>query len=161
MCIDKMEIGFKMRTADICSDCSQALDETFNNREVLEQTVSILESLRRGMVQSRVFLKPLSFEEKLPFSVAITKRRMGMTTQSFRKFLMMIDHFDSLVRTAVIMLANLYSPSNLDVPQFFAKNGLDVKPALGTWVAALAKLSNMSVQPDLFSLPANFSRKLK
>ena len=110
MCIDKMEIGFKMRTGDICLDCSEALEAAFGDRSILVQAVEILEALRRGMVQSRVYLKPLSFEQKLPFSVAITKRKMGMTSQTFRKFLMMIDHFDSLVRTAVIMLANLYSP---------------------------------------------------
>lgn len=161
MCIDKVEIGFKMRTADICVDCSQALEEAFGNRQVLEQTVDILEALRRGMVQSRVYLRPLSFEEKLPFSVAITKRKMGMTSQTFRKFLMMIDHFDSLVRTAVIMLASLYHSEPEETTEFFEDNGLSEKPALGTWVQALAKLSGMASQSDIVALPPDFAKKVK
>lgn len=161
MCIDKMEIGFKMRTGDICVDCSQALEEAFSGRTVLEQSVEIFETLRRGMVQSRVYLKPLSFEEKLPFSVAITKRKMGMTSQTFRRFLMMIDHFDSLVRTAVIMLANLYFTNSKDLRQFFCDNNLSDKPSLGSWVQALAALAKMEVATDSISLPPDFARKVK
>lgn len=160
MCSNKTEIGLKMRTADICNDCIQALDEVIGDRQLLEQTVTILESLRRGMIHSRVFMKPLSFEERLPFSVAITKRRMGMTTQPFRKFLMMIDHFDSVIRTAVIMLSALYSRSGFDSAAFFQNNKLLVRPSLGIWVKALANLSSHSVDPDLFSLPPDFSERL-
>lgn len=161
MCIDKTEIGFKMRTADICNDCSRALDEVLGDRAVLEQTVLILEHLRRGMIQSRVYLNPLSFEARLPFSVAITKRRMGMTTQTFRKFLTVIDHFDSLVRTTVIMVASLYQSNGLRTSEFFEENSLNSKPALGTWVSALAKLSNMTVDSDLIALAPDFKKKLQ
>jgi hypothetical protein len=161
MCIIKTEIGFKMRTADLCLDCSQAYHDLFGDTKILEQTVEILERLRRGMVQSRVYLKPLSFEEKLPFSVAITKRKMGMTSQTFRRFLMMIDHFDSLVRTAVIMLAHLYLPDRSAIDNFFASHELNQRPSLGNWVQALAALAKTGDKPNQISLPPNFANKLK
>jgi len=161
MCIDKTEIGFKMRTADICIDCSQAFEEAFGSRDVLIQAVEILEVLRRGMVQSRVYLRPLSFEKNLPFPVAITKRKMGMTSQPFRKFLLMIDHFDSLIRTAVILLSCLYHKNQVERDSFFEDNKLNEKPSLGSWVQSLAKLSRMDVTGNSFSLPPNFAKKVK
>lgn len=159
-CKFKPEIDFKMRTADICRDCLQALEDKLGDTKLLKQSIDILENLRREMVHSRVFLKPLSFEEKLPFTVAITKRKMGMTSQPFRKFLMMIDHFDCLVRTSVVMLSNLYSERKADVEIFFADNNLTEKPALGTWVSALQRLSAMKVEVESISLPQDFNKKL-
>lgn len=114
LCAYKPDINFKMRTADICGDCLQAFEEKLGNSKVMQQTINIIEGLRKGMVNSRVYLQPLSFEENLPFTVAITKRKMGMTSQPFRKFLMMIDHFDCLIRTAVILLAHLYFSDKQD-----------------------------------------------
>lgn len=161
MCIVKTEIGLKMRSADICLDCLEGYEAAFGDREVLKQSIELLELLRQGMVHSRVYLNPLSFEERLPFSVAITKRKMGMTSQPFRKFLMMIDHFDSIVRTAVIMLANLYFSEGKKVKEFFKENALSERPSLGNWVQALANLAKMSVKANMISLPPDFTRKVK
>ncbi len=160
LCPYKPDINFKMRTADICNDCLQAFEENIENPKVIQQTIDIFEGLRKGMVNSRVYLQPLSFEENLPFTVAITKRKMGMTSQPFRKFLMMIDHFDCLIRTAVILLAHLYFSDKKDLTAFFEENRLSEKPSLGAWVAALNKLSSVQIETKTFSLPNDFNRKL-
>jgi hypothetical protein len=59
------------------------------------------------MLFNKALQKPMSFEDNLPFNVVITIRKPGTTLEPFRKMLMLIDHFDSIVRTAVLMLAGL------------------------------------------------------
>ncbi|MBK8467566.1 MAG: hypothetical protein IPL32_17255 [Chloracidobacterium sp.] len=158
---DKAEVALKMRTGDICADCLQGLEATFADKRVLKQAVEIFDTLRRGMMWSRVYLTPLSFESHLPFSIAITKRKTGMTSESFRKFLMMIDHFDSIVRTAVIMLAHLYYSGSEDTKVFFSEHGLTGRPALGTWVSALSELARSDLSSQPVDLPPNFSSRVK
>jgi hypothetical protein len=155
LCENKSDVSFKMRTADICNECIRALQEKVTDRAFLTQSVNILESLRRGMIQSAVYLNPPSFEESLPFTVAITKRKMAMSSQSVKRFMMMIDHFDSLIRTAVIMLANVYFPAKDEVEGFFRENKLSERPALGTWVSALKQLSRVESSENGVSLPHN------
>jgi len=96
MCGWKPDISFKLRTGDICGDCLSILKEVCSN-EVLSQGIMIFEILRKKMLFNAVLQKPLSFEEYLPFSIAITKRKLVTTLEPFRKMLMLIDHFDSIV----------------------------------------------------------------
>ncbi|MCY7293194.1 MAG: hypothetical protein LH615_13535, partial [Ferruginibacter sp.] len=106
MCSWKTDITFKLRTADICPTCLKALSEATDNEQIT-QSIEIFESLRKKMLFNNILQKPLSFEQNLPFTVAITKRKLSTTLEPFRKLLMLIDHFDCIVRTAVLMIAHL------------------------------------------------------
>jgi len=160
MCGWKPDISFKLRTGDICGDCLSILKEVCSN-EVLSQGIMIFEILRKKMLFNAVLQKPLSFEEYLPFSIAITKRKLVTTLEPFRKMLMLIDHFDSIVRTGVLMLVNIAKSKN-DVETFLTTRQLNKLPSLGNWVDALAVLANEHRhQFAEYQLPLDFAAKLQ
>lgn len=51
-CADKMQINFKMRTADICQDCLKIIKKRKINTKIIEQCTSIFESIRFEMLFS-------------------------------------------------------------------------------------------------------------
>lgn len=160
MCGWKPDITFKLRTGDICQDCL-AIIESIVGKGMIENAVALFEYLRKEMLFSRDWQKPMSFEENLPFTVAITKRKMGITLEPFRKMLMLIDHFDSLVRTSVLMLSGL-SKTHQEMHAFLVERKLHHLPSLGNWVDALAALARSCARqfPDL-QLPLDFASKVQ
>lgn len=160
MCGWKPDITFKLRAGDICPDCLSVFSTTIQ-KEIIEQSISIFESLRKRMLFNKAWQKPMSFEEKLPFTIAITKRKLGTTLEPFRKMLMLIDHFDSLVRTTVLMLAAL-TQTKQQMYKFLKDKNLHYLPSLGKWVDALAALAkeNAKMFPEL-QLPGDFSKKVQ
>lgn len=160
MCGWKPDITFKLRTGDICPDCL-SIFSTNIQKEIIEQSVNIIESLRKRMLFNAAWQKPMSFEENLPFTIAITKRKLGTTLEPFRKMLMLIDHFDSIVRTTVLMLAGL-TQTKEKMEEFLNERKLNNLPSLGNWVDALAVLAKSNAQnfPEL-QLPIDFSSKVQ
>lgn len=160
MCGWKPDITFKLRTGDICPDCLSLFTSNIQ-KEIIEQSVSIFEALRKRMLFNKAWQKPMSFEENLPFTIAITKRKLGTTLEPFRKMLMLIDHFDSIVRTTVLMLAGL-TQSKEEMEEFLLERRLNNLPSLGNWVDALAALAKLNAKsfPEL-QLPSDFSSKVQ
>lgn len=160
MCEWKIDITFKLRTGDICPDCL-SLFSKFVDKETITQTIDIFESLRKKMLHNAAWQKPMSFEENLPFSIAITKRKLGTTLEPFRKMLMLIDHFDSILRTSVLIIGGL-TKSKEEMKSFLVDRKLHFHPSLGNWVDALAFLAKENTQkfPEL-QLPRDFSNKVK
>jgi hypothetical protein len=160
MCGWKIDITFKLRTGDICPDCL-SLFSRFVEKSLITQTIEIFESLRKKMLHNAAWQKPMSFEENLPFSIAITKRKLGTTIEPFRKMLMLIDHFDSILRTSVLIIAGL-TKSKEEMTSFLIERKLNSHPSLGHWVDALAFLAkeNATKFPEL-QLPRDFSNKVK
>jgi hypothetical protein len=160
MCGWKIDITFKLRTGDICPDCL-SLFSRFVSKEIITQTIDIFESLRKKMLHNAAWQKPMSFEENLPFSIAITKRKLGTTLEPFRKMLMLIDHFDSILRTSVLIIGGL-TKSKEEMKSFLVDRKLHFHPSLGNWVDALAFLAKENTQkfPEL-QLPRDFSNKVK
>lgn len=160
MCGWKPDITFKLRTGDICLDCLTVFS-TIIQKEIIEQSISIFESLRKRMLFNKAWQKPMSFEENLPFTIAITKRKLGTTLEPFRKMLMLIDHFDSIVRTSVLMLAGL-TQTKQQMDEFLKDRNLHHLPSLGNWVDALAALAKLHANnfPEL-QLPRDFSTKVQ
>lgn len=160
MCNLKLDISYKLRTADICPTCLKMLSDMLDE-QYLNQAIDIFEALRKQMVFNTNYQKPLTYEERLPFTIAITKRKLSTTLEPFRKLLMLIDHFDSIVRTAVIMISHI-SMSKEDISTFFSKNELSKRPSLGHWVNALSKLSKqVSIEDWGIYLPNDFAVKVK
>jgi hypothetical protein len=159
-CYWKPDITYKLRTADICSDCLSAMDELLPDKSMINQSIEIIESLRKGMLFSKMFQKSPDFEEHLPFVLAVTKRKIGMTQQAYTKLQLLIEHFDSIVRTTVVVFSHLLLNTD-EVKELFKSKGLNEHPSLGHWVSALKQLieCNHRVNSNL-ELPKDIKQKL-
>ncbi len=160
MCEWKPDITLKLRTGDICPDCMSMMMKAKIPADIVQQGINVFDLLRRRMLFSRDWQHSMSFDEKLPFTVAITKRKLGTTQDPLRKLLMLIDHFDALVRTAVLMMICL-TKTHDQQKSFLAEENLNETPSLGNWVNALAHLCGTPGQmlADL-QLPDNFADRL-
>ena len=141
MCMWKPDISFKFRTGDICIDCIQRFRERGIGDDVLRQCLEIFLHLRSKMLYSSS-LQPdyKDFDLYLPHNIAITKRKIASTNEPLRKFLFLIDHFDSLVRAAVIyhIVINL-NPESTRI-NYLNRYNLKIRPTLGNWVRAFRGL---------------------
>jgi hypothetical protein len=158
MCSRKQEIILKLRTADICSDCLEILSQQNVSFQLIQRSIEILETVRKGVLYSSRYRQAISDDQDLPFPIAITLRKLKNTQEPLRKFLFLLDHFDSLVRTFIllagpVMLGNGFS-------DFYIEKGLDRRPSLGHWVAALQSLSQTPQIADI-SLGNEILRAIK
>jgi hypothetical protein len=161
LCGWKPDITFKFRTADICGSCIKNLETCLPDRQIIPQALQIFETLRKEMLFSMEERKQIPMEENLPFNVSITKRKMSSTSDPFRKFLMLIDHFDSIVRTLVIMVLRL-TKNDIEIHNHLAEYGLLERPTLGKWVECLKDLSNQGGYIELqLEIPESFQASLQ
>jgi hypothetical protein len=91
--------------------------------------------------------------------MAITRRKLILTTEPLRKFLLLIDHFDSLVRTSVIFVGTAALDHGL--AKFLEDKELRERPSLGNWVKALQSLSERSEAIGLATLPNDLSSRMR
>lgn len=159
-CNWKPDITYKLRTADICSDCLSAMEELLPDKSMLIQSIEIIEALRKGMLFSKMFQKSPDFEEHLPFVLAVTKRKIGMTQEAYTKLQLLIEHFDSIARTTVVVFSHLLLSSD-KVKELFISKGLNEHPSLGHWVGALKQLIDSNHQENSnLELPRDLKQKL-
>jgi hypothetical protein len=158
MCSWKPDITYKLRTADVCAGCLSRLEERGASRALIDQALGAFETLRQQMLFSRNFRNTEPQESELPFPVAITRRKLSLTTEPLHKFLLLIDHFDSLVRTSVIFVGA--AALNQNFAKFLEDKELQVRPSLGNWVRALQSLSELSVAFGLATLPNDLSSRM-
>jgi hypothetical protein len=117
------------------------------------------EALRKHMLFSKRFRGIETREIELPFPVAYTRRKLSMTVEPLRKFLSLIDHFDSLVRTTVIFLGAAALRERL--PNFLKDEDLNERPSLGNWVSALRAISGHSAEFGLVAFPNDLSARIQ
>jgi hypothetical protein len=139
LCQYKPDITLKLRTADICPDCLEILKVKKIPLQVIEQSLAIFEKVRIGVLYSNQFRNILNSDLNLPFPVAITLRKLKNTQEPLKKFLFLLDHFDSIVRIFIL----LAGPETLGngFQQFYKNNELGLRPSLGHWVKALQAYS--------------------
>jgi hypothetical protein len=126
-CQDKADLAFKLRTADICGDCMDVLKEIQVPDPFIAQAVSIMETTRRSAVNTGQYLIPELDFRGWPFPVAITRHKAVQATNPLLRFMLLLDHFDSLVR-------HLHISSNLVGGR---KPQMVDRPSLGWWVDQL------------------------
>src|SRR5262245_42549980 len=80
------------------------------------------------MLLSKSFRNVETTESKLPFPVAITRRKVSTITDPRLKLHLLIDHFDSLIRTSVIFMGAVALSGNLT--NFFEEDVHQPKPPL-------------------------------
>ncbi len=155
-CMWKPDMNLKLRTGDVCSDCLDYAEENGASRDVLDQTLEILEELRRKALYSSK--RKLHGSEKLPFPVAYARRKLRMTNEPLRKFLCLLDYFDSLVRTTVLTLGKMHHEKNFR--SFAEKNRIHDRPALGSWLKALHSLSR-KLSDNPMKMSENLAEELR
>jgi hypothetical protein len=128
-CNRKEDLNFKLRTADICGDCLQVFREIGLPDDLLHQTVQIMEACRPFALSTGPYRVGEASFSKWPFPVAITKHKVVQASNPLLKFMLLLDHFDSLIRYFYLTREILQQR----VPQ------LEDRPSLGLWVEQLAK----------------------
>jgi hypothetical protein len=161
MCGYKPDIILKFRTADICKDCYELFKQHIPAAQ-LQQVLQGINYLRKQMLFTAVQDTVLDFEDNMPFTVAITKRKLATTIDPFRKLLMLIDHFDSLIRTCTIILLKLCAMPQEEESVFLTHTHLHPTPSLGHWVNAISVLNRKLRESNAPQyLPENFSDIIK
>ena len=127
-CGNKLELSIKLRTADICGDCMQIFQSACIPDALLKQTAAIMEGSRKLAINTGQFLEDEASFNDWPFPVAITRHKIVQALNPLLRFMLLLDHFDSLVR--YFYLAHEVEagrkPAQVD------------KPSLGWWVDQLA-----------------------
>jgi len=138
MCSWKPDITLKMRTADICPDCLAKCEENDVVRKFLDQALPLMGKVREQTLFTASLQRKSPNRDLFPFPVAITARKLRQTREPLRRFLSLIDHFDSLIRTTTLMAARIYLPDSFD--DFAVRNKLSLRPSLGIWLRGLQDL---------------------
>lgn len=142
-CASKDQLNLKLRTADICGDCMHVFREIGIPDSLLQQTVLILEACRDLSLNTGQFRSRTSAFERWPFPVAVTRHKVVQASNPVLKFLLLLDHFDSLVRYFCIV-HSVRSGKNL---------ALVDKPSLGWWLEQLAhSLSGQAAYREVVSI---------
>ena len=95
---------------------------------LLKQTVAIKEASRRLAINTGQFLEDEASFDDWPFPVAITRHKIVQALNPLLRFMLLLDHFDSLVRY-------FYLAHEVDAGR---NPALVERPALGWWVDQLA-----------------------
>ncbi len=97
-CKMKQELSLKLRTADICGDCMEVLQSAGIPDPLLQQAIQILEATRKFAVNTARFLPHEEWSGDWPFPVAATRHKVVQATNPLHRFLLLLDHFDSILR---------------------------------------------------------------
>ena len=127
-CVIKSELNFKLRTADICGDCMDLFREIGIPDALLRQTVKIMEAYRPLALNTGQFREAQSEFDRWPFPVAVTRHTVVQATNPLLKFLLLLDHFDSLIRYFYLTREVLAGRAPV----------MEERPALGWWLDQLA-----------------------
>ena len=141
MCEWKPEITFKLRTADICEDCLQLLNDHGVEPGIIQQALAIFDAIRQEVLFSRLYHIQREDDTATPFPIAITRRKMNAAVEPLSKFLMMLDHFDSIIRTSVLLLGCVLLESKF--ADFNRAQKLNGRPSLGHWTSAFRELPRL------------------
>jgi hypothetical protein len=128
-CDNKWQVNLKLRTADICGDCMEAFKSIGVPDALFRQTLSIMEASRRLALNTSQFLVPDPSFLKWPFPVAVTRHKVVQASNQLLRFLLLLDHFDSLVRYSFLVrqIQAGQQPVIAD------------RPSLGWWVSEMAR----------------------
>ena len=127
-CALKEQLNLKLRTADICGDCMQIFREIGIPDALLQQTVMIMEACRPLALNTRQYRAAASGFDRWPFPVAVTRHKVVQATNPLLKFLLLLDHFDSLIRYFYLTREVLSGKSPV----------IEERPSLGWWLHQLA-----------------------
>jgi len=129
-CEQKADLGLKLKTGDICGDCLTVLRDASVPEALLEQAANVMEAQRRRAVNTVQFFDTEPAFAHWPFPVAVTRHKVAQASNHLHRLLLLLDHFDSLVRF-VVLTHGCRTGRLSDIPE---------RPALGWWVDTLASV---------------------
>jgi hypothetical protein len=129
LCAKKQQLNLKLRTADICGDCMQVFRDIGIPDSLLQQAVAIMEACRPLSLNTGPFRPSTLGFDRWPFPVAVTRHKVVQAANPLLKFLLLLDHFDSLIRYFYL------ARSVLDG----ATPSVEDRPSLGWWLEQLAQ----------------------
>lgn len=123
MCVVKPHISFKIRTADICAECMDALRGGLQADE-LDAVIKMLESVRcvalgrqthtRGMESASV---PEMVDREFPFPVAYCFRSMQTEISFSRKWLKLLELYEVIVKYVTFALLSDLNQNSISLPE--------------------------------------------
>lgn len=128
-CEEKTDLNLKLRTADICGDCMEILREVRASDSLIQQVIEIMDAGRLLSLSTRQFRRVEEQFNQWPFPVAVTRHKVVQATDPLLKFLLLLDHFDSLIRYFYLIREILEGRRPM----------LEDRPSLGWWVDQLAR----------------------
>jgi hypothetical protein len=127
-CGVKSDLALKLRTGDICGDCLSVLRSAGVTEALLRQVATLMDAQRRTAVNIGQFSEGEPAFVRWPFPVAVTRHKVAQASNELHRLLLLLDHFDSLVRFVVVTHA-VETARSLEIPD---------RPSLGWWVESLA-----------------------
>lgn len=128
MCMYKTDLNLKILTAYICPSCMSIINEKINNKMLT--AFQLLFDLSRNYAFNKIKTEITIQEDKLIFPVAVYYRKLKGEPDIEKKFSLLLDLFDVIVRSSGIMLSarakELDNNYNLIVESKI--------PSLGDWV---------------------------
>lgn len=128
-CAIKTELNFKLRTADICGDCMEIFRQIGIPDALLKQTVEIMEGCRPLALNTGQYRPATDSFARWPFPVAVTRHKAVQASNPLFRFLLLLDHFDSVIRYFYLVREVLEGRAPI----------VEERPALGWWVTRLAQ----------------------
>jgi len=119
----KPHISFKMRTADICSECLDMLNQQLEAEQV-EALIAMLEDVRRAAMKRNNLQTEqsdnLSHAEKIdrefPFPIAYCFRSMQTELSYSRKWFKMLELYEVIIKYITFTLLSALNKSQRDLP---------------------------------------------
>jgi len=136
MCGEKRDFTLKLKTADICGRCLAILEHAKATDRLLRQTVAILEDCRRSAINTSRHREDVPSFMAWPYPVAVTRHKVTQAHDSLHRLLLLLNHFDSLIRY-VCIAHSVLSDDGVVLPE---------NPSLGWWVDRLGHVQGM---PDV------------
>lgn len=102
-CGDRADLALKLRTADLCADCTWTLRELNASPPAIAQLVSLLEVIRRScLVVPREGGGATGLYLELPYPAAVLRHRLDLARPgSVERVRRMIDFIDTVCRLSV------------------------------------------------------------
>jgi hypothetical protein len=129
-CEQKADLGLKLKTGDICGDCLVVLRDAHVPEALLQQAANVMDAQRRRAINTVQFFETEPAFARWPFPVAVTRHKVAQASNQLHRLLLLLDHFDSLVRF-VVLTHGVKTGRLSEIPE---------RPALGWWVETLAAM---------------------
>lgn len=131
MCVYKIDLNLKLLTAYICPKCTELIEQRVSTN--LIEPFNELFNLSREYAFNRVSDKQEIVEDNLMFPISVYLRKLKSEPGVRDRFSVLLDLFDVIIRTTVIVLnARVKELSNNHTLPFEHPN-----PSLGDWVTSL------------------------
>src|SRR5208337_3583604 len=165
MCIMKLDISFKIRTADICQSCLDILKDKLGESH-LAAIIKMLEKIRliaigRSDCQIDAHSSQADFvDKKYPFPIAYCFRSMQSELNATRKFFKMLELHEVLIKYVTIVGLAAINDSR---PDHMRKLDLKVlyRPTTGQWHEIFARILRILTRDTSLRFLRNWTVSIK